>query len=209
MNLQNLRNDFIKDGITIQSTDANPFVEFEKWFGNILNKENEKEPNAMSIASVSQDGQPSIRVVLLKGMSEKGFVFYTNYESKKGLDFEKNPKSCANFFWVSESQQIRIVGEIEKIQRDESIKYFYSRPELSQVSAFASKQSSKIDRQTLEKSVQDIILKDSIIECPEHWGGYILKPTYFEFWQGRPSRLHDRIIYELTEGVWNKHRIAP
>ena len=188
-----------------------PVIQFEKWFEEALMAEI-SEVNAMTLATVFSQ-QPTIRVVLLKGLDEKGFVFFTNYESRKAQEIAGNPKAAVNFFWKELHRQIRIEGRIEKISFEESNTYYQSRDRGSRIGAWASPQSQVIEnREELEDRVNEFTQKyegKEEIPCPEHWGGYRLVPHYFEFWQGRPSRLHDRIVYEKEGNVWKIQRLAP
>ena len=188
-----------------------PVIQFEKWFEEALMAEI-SEVNAMTLATVFSQ-QPTIRVVLLKGLDEKGFVFFTNYESRKAQEIAGNPKAAVNFFWKELHRQIRIEGRIEKISFEESNTYYQSRDRGSRIGAWASPQSQVIEnREELEDRVNEFTQKyegKEEIPCPEHWGGYRLVPYYFEFWQGRPSHLHDRIVYEKEVNVWNIQRLAP
>ncbi|MCB0854416.1 MAG: pyridoxamine 5'-phosphate oxidase, partial [Bacteroidetes bacterium] len=187
-----------------------PVIQFEKWFEEALMAEI-SEVNAMTLATVFSQ-QPTIRVVLLKGLDEKGFVFFTNYESRKAQEIAGNPKAAVNFFWKELHRQIRIEGRIEKISFEESNTYYQSRDRGSRIGAWASPQSQVIEnREELEDRVNEFTQKyegKEEIPCPEHWGGYRLVPHYFEFWQGRPSRLHDRIVYEKEGNVWKIQRLA-
>jgi len=171
------------------------------------------EVNAMTLATASSDGMPSARTVLLKGFSEKGFIFFTNYNSFKGQQLVENPKACLVFFWKELERQVRITGIVEKISSEENDAYFQSRPKESQVGAIASPQSQVVEsRQWLDDRYEDLAeqFKETTIERPGHWGGYIVRPVIIEFWQGRPGRLHDRIQYTLLDdGSWKIERLAP
>lgn len=191
----------------------NPFEQFSSWFEVAL-KSNIREPNAMSIATVSPEGHPSIRTVLLKEYHKTGFIFYTNYRSRKGKELAKNPYIALLFFWDSLERQIRIEGTAHYLSPQASDNYFNSRPKASRIGAIASPQSKIIpNRNILEENMELLNEKyanTSQIERPKHWGGYLVKPTLFEFWQGRPSRLHDRIQYTLTQtNEWKIDRLAP
>ncbi|MCL4143543.1 UNVERIFIED_CONTAM: hypothetical protein GTU68_060130 [Idotea baltica] len=171
-----------------------------------------KEPNAMVLSTI-QDEKPTARVLLLKGFDEKGFVFFTNYQSHKGIQMEKNPNAAITFFWDALQRQVRIEGIIEKVSGEESDEYFHSRPKLSQVGAWVSHQSSVIEnREVLEEKNNELTEKykdTEIIPRPPHWGGYRLKATSIEFWQGRQNRLHDRILFTKTEKDWKRERLSP
>ena len=192
--------------------DTNPFKQFDKWWKEALTSDID-EVNAMTLATASADGVPSARIVLLKGYSEEGFVFYTNYNSYKGKQLIENPKACLVFFWKELERQVRITGIVQKTSDKDSEEYFHSRPVASQVGAAVSPQSEVIEnREWLEKKYLELEknLDATIIDRPKHWGGYIVKPVIIEFWQGRPSRLHDRIEYALQEnGEWKIQRLAP
>lgn len=200
--------DFLKGELTDYS--SNPLLMFKKWYQEAYDQ-NCASPNAMSICTVSQNGQPSSRTVYMRETLEEGFIFYTNYNSKKGQNLANNPKISALFFWDCNEQQVRIEGEVEKIPSELSDDYFSERPRVSQIGAWASEQSSIIEnRQTLEDRVALFEAKfPNKVPRPPHWGGYIIKPTYFEFWQGRLGRLHDRICYTLNAKGWKITRVAP
>lgn len=187
-----------------------PFDLFSKW----LKKAEEIDPrlyNAMTLATASKDGVPRARTVLLKGYNENGLKFYTNYDSHKGVDLANNPKASLLFYWKPLERQIKIFGEIEKTTREDSEKYFHSRPKGSQISAFISEQSRPTTKEELLAEYKEIELKyeNEEIPCPENWGGYILKPTQFEFWQGHSNRLHDRAEFTLENNQWNFRVLAP
>ena len=190
---------------------SSPFVQFTEWWNDAL-ASNIDEVNAMTLATVKADGKPSARIVLLKGMSEKGYEFYTNYESDKAKEIAGNNNVAIVFFWKELERQIRIEGTVKKTTENTSDTYFNSRPEESRIGAWSSPQSKIIpSRETLEKNVLDI--KDKFegkkITRPTFWGGYIVQPVLFEFWQGRSNRLHDRIEYLKNENEWIKRRLAP
>ena len=199
---------------TLSETDIepNPNRQFDKWWQEAIASEID-EVNAMTLATASVDGVPSARIVLLKGFSENGFVFFTNYDSYKGKQLMENPKACLVFFWKELERQVRITGIVQKTSEEENDAYFYSRPIGSQVGASVSPQSTAIEnREWLEARYNELEKKasESPIRRPDHWGGYLIKPVIMEFWQGRPSRLHDRIEYSLQEnGSWKIERLAP
>ncbi len=208
-----LRQNYHFNTLSEKEAKANPFEQFNTWFEEALNSEI-REPNAMTIATVSSDGHPSARIVLLKGYSDKGFIFYTNYESRKGKESAKNPYIAVLFFWDILERQIRIEGKVERLSAETSDNYFNKRPKLSRIGALASPQSQIItDRSIIEKNMQDLTKKYEDMEFvprPEHWGGYIVVPSMIEFWQGRTSRLHDRLQYRLLDdGSWKMERLAP
>ncbi|MDB5117964.1 MAG: pdxH, partial [Mucilaginibacter sp.] len=191
---------------------TNPIKQFEIWFNEAI-EARVLEPNAMTLATATPDGRPSARIVLLKGYNTDGFAFYTNYLSRKGKEITKNPLGALTFFWGELERQVRIEGTIEKLSKEQSERYFHSRPKSSQIGALASPQSQEIaDRETLETKMSELEAEyaDKEIPKPSFWGGYILKPRLIEFWQGRPSRLHDRILFKKTDNKnWKKVRLAP
>ena len=198
---------------TFDERDAirNPFVQFEVWMNEALQSEL-PEPNAFVLSTVDEDHKPSSRIVLLRGFDQDGFVFFTNYLSRKGQEIATNPHVCLNFFHQALERQIRIEGSIEKISAEASDEYFNSRPVGNRLGAWASNQSEKIaSREVIERKQSELEKKfsDGNVPRPPHWGGYICKPTYFEFWQGRQSRLHDRISYEKQGSSWNIARLSP
>lgn len=189
----------------------NPLLMFQKWY-QLAHEKNCASPHAMSISTVDKNGQPSCRMVYLKEILEEGFVFYTNYDSRKGNHLSFNNKIAALFFWQETEQQIRIEGEVEKVEDAMSDDYFQSRPRVSKIGAWASQQSKEIkDRLELEDRVKYFEEKyPDFVPRPPHWGGFIIKPMYIEFWQGRLGRLHDRICYtKMDETNWKITRIAP
>ncbi|MCG6913598.1 pyridoxamine 5'-phosphate oxidase [bacterium BMS3Abin03] len=190
---------------------SNPFEQFNVWFDEAKQSEI-VEPTAAILSTVGEDNHPSARTILLKEVNEKGFVFYTNYESKKANDIASNPNISLLFLWKEQQRQVRIVGQSEKISREESEKYFRTRPRESQIGAWASHQSSVIpDRKSLDNKFEEYRKKfgDKEIPLPDFWGGYVIIPNYFEFWQGRPGRLHDRICYKFEDQEWRIFRLAP
>jgi pyridoxamine 5'-phosphate oxidase len=211
LNLADLRRDYTKNGLLETDVNPDPFRQFSAWFDQAT-KSGILEPNAMSHATVSPDGQPSIRIVLLKGVDEHGFIFFTNYESRKGRDMEMNPKSSLLFFWGELERQVRIEGVIEKISKASSKAYFDSRPEGSRIGAWSSNQSEIVDsRDTLEQRFEENkkLYAGKDIPMPDYWGGYRLVPSMIEFWQGRGSRMHDRIRYRQIDAHWNIDRLSP
>lgn len=211
--LATLRNDYTGEVLDTSTVSPDPVKQFEKWMAEALFKKL-PDPNAMILATASKEGQPSIRTVLLKDYTEKGFVFFTNYNSQKGKEIEENPKGSVLFFWPELMRQIRIEGVLEKIDPAESETYFKTRPVGNQISAWVSQQSSEIgSKQILEGKYKDLEekYKGKEIPYPEFWGGYRLCPTVFEFWQGQANRLHDRIRYDLEceECKWIIKRLAP
>jgi pyridoxamine 5'-phosphate oxidase len=210
--IENLREDYKGALLSENNTKADPIKQFEIWF-NEAQEANVPEKNAMTLATATHDGRPSARIVLLKGFYDAGFVFYTNYLSRKGKEITKNPIGALTFFWPAMERQIRIEGTIEKVTKEQSEKYFHSRPKNSQVGALASPQSQEIaDRDVLEKKWTELEAEyaDKEVPKPSYWGGYIVKPRMIEFWQGRPNRLHDRILYKKVDSKnWKKVRLAP
>jgi pyridoxamine 5'-phosphate oxidase len=211
MDLKNLRLNYKKSAIDFKNLEDNPISFFLKWFDDTL-KVNKDEANACVLSTVSVENKPSSRVVLLKSVNEKGFTFFTNYKSDKSLDIQNNPNVSLNFYWPELERQVRITGIAEQISPKDSDEYFKNRPRESQMGAWLSHQSTSIGlyydfMDTLNKLESTFKGKD--IERPLHWGGYCVIPSKIEFWQGRPSRLHDRLLYEFDENIWNKKRLAP
>lgn len=207
-----LRKEYSSAFLNEEDVNQNPFKQFELWMQQAVEAEI-LEPHAMTVSTVSAEGKPSSRIVLLRGFNQEGFVFYTNYNSHKGNEIQQNNFACINFFWPDLERQIRIEGSISKIDQQISTAYFHSRPRESQIGAWASIQSAVIENR---KVVEDAFVhftekfKDlEIIPKPEHWGGYNIKPTSIEFWQGRPSRLHDRLRYSLENSNWKIERLSP
>jgi len=206
-----LRNEFIIKELSKDKVPKNPFDLFNVWYDEAKKSET-AEPTAAVLATTDNKNHPTARTILLKGINGKGFVFYTNYKSKKAMDLYSNPDATLLFLWKELQRQIRIEGYTEKVSRKESEEYFHSRPRDSQIGAWASSQSSIIpDRKSLEDKFDEYKKKfsEDEIPLPDFWGGYVLIPDYFEFWQGRPSRLHDRICYKSENEKWNIFRLAP
>jgi len=208
-----MRKDYGGRTLYLEGLPESPFVQFERWFQEAVECQL-PEPNAMTLATASAKGIPSARVVLLKGVDKTGFQFYTNYNSRKGQQLAKNPHAAVVFLWHGLQRQVRIEGKVEKLTEEASTAYFQSRPKGSQIGAWASPQSEIIDgRETLENRVEALNEKyesAEVLPKPPHWGGYCLKPHRIEFWQGRSSRLHDRIEYTLNgDGSWQRKRLAP
>jgi pyridoxamine 5'-phosphate oxidase len=210
--LQNLRQDYSAATLSEDAINSNPIKQFDIWFNEAIDAKLH-EPNAMTLATATHDGRPSARIVLLKGFDNNGFVFYTNYLSRKGKEITKNPLGAINFFWGEMERQVRIEGTIEKLTKEQSDRYFHSRPKNSQLGAVASPQSQEIpNRELLETKMSQLEEEyaDKDVPKPSYWGGYILKPRMVEFWQGRSSRLHDRILYKKIDNRnWKKVRLAP
>ncbi|MHA8051988.1 pyridoxamine 5'-phosphate oxidase [Aquirufa sp. OSTEICH-129A] len=210
MNLADLRENYQKGELLESKVHPNPLEQFKIWFKEAQNAEL-PEPNAMFLSTLGKDMRPSGRIVLLKYV-DRGFSFFTNYFSRKGQDMAHHDKASITFFWPELERQIRIEGHVEKVDEMLSTEYFQSRPRASQIGAWVSEQSAKIpNREFLEErySALEKQYEGQDIPKPAHWGGYELIPDYMEFWQGRPSRLHDRVVYELQDGNWERYRIAP
>jgi pyridoxamine 5'-phosphate oxidase len=210
-NIGKIRHDYSLKGLSKKDLNPDPIRQFRIWFNEVLNS-GITEPNAMVLSTVS-NGRPSSRIVLLKDLDTTGFTFFTNYKSKKGADMELNPQVSLTFFWKEFERQVRIEGAVEKTSEHESNEYFASRPRGSQIGAWVSSQSSVIEnRRVLEELTQTEKTRFAGGEVPRpaHWGGYRVIPDYMEFWQGRPSRLHDRLAYQKSpEGLWSIARLAP
>lgn len=210
--IADMRMNYSKGYLTEDSVVSNPIEQFKEWFDTAL-KSKVIEPNAMIIATVGNDNIPSARTVLLKEIDPEGFLFYTNYTSDKANDISENANVSLVFLWKEIERQVRITGTAEKLSTDRSEQYFHKRPKDSQVGAWVSPQSTVIEsRDVLEerkKEIETKYLNDDRLPLPDFWGGYIVKPTVIEFWQGRPSRLHDRLRYKLEDGEWKIERLAP
>jgi len=211
-NIADIRRDYSFESLSENEVHQDPVQQFSRWWEEAVNSKID-EVNAMVLATSSMDAVPSVRVVLLKEFSEKGFVFYTNYNSYKGQQLAENPKASLLFFWKELERQVRITGVVLKTDNESSDRYFQSRPEMSRIGAIVSPQSSVIEsREWLHNRFNEKVneLEGKYIRRPDHWGGYIVNPVIMEFWQGRPSRMHDRLQYTLDEnGSWKLERLAP
>ncbi len=206
--LHHHRRNYTKHELTEHKISPNPYEQFGWWLQD-AGEAKIMEPNAMTLSTATKEGHPSSRIVLLKAFDENGFVFYTNYHSRKGKEISENPCAALLFFWDDLERQVRIEGTLEKVEAHLSEKYFSERPYESRLSAIVSEQSEEIpSREYLEDKLEEL-KKAGEIKRPENWGGYVLKAEYFEFWQGRASRLHDRIVYEKEQGAWKIKRLAP
>ncbi len=209
--LSDIRNDYERLELSRTELDANPFVQFNQWLQQAIDVQ-EKEPTAMCLSTIDNFGWPDARIVLLKEVSQQGFVFFTNYESGKGKQLENKPMAALTFFWAELERQVRIRGTVTRTDSATSDKYFNSRPTNSRVGAWISPQSRIISEEWIEamrKTITSEYLKTEISR-PLHWGGYVVEPEYFEFWQGRPNRLHDRFAYQrIQNNQWHIDRLAP
>lgn len=234
MAIADIRREYRISGLDAKDLGADPILEFQRWFDHATQSQtgtrwrkigialyklwqallghSSADVNAMTLATVDASGQPSTRTVLLKGVDSRGFIFFTNYDSRKGNELGSNPRAALTFFWPELERQICVAGAVEKLSREESEVYFKSRPRGSQIGAWASHQSQPVaDRAALEKIWQTIAAKfPNEIPLPPNWGGFVLRPTRIEFWQGRPSRLHDRFSYSTqSDGSWRLERLSP
>lgn len=211
-NLHDKRKVYDKSQLIESEIKQNPIEQFRDWFLDASESPEVSEANAMAVSTVEEDGCPRTRMVLLKAYTHEGFIFYTNYKSRKGKAIENNHKACLHFFWPNLERQIIIKADLEKVAENLSDGYFHSRPKGSQLGAVVSPQSQKIpNREFLEEKLKDLEkeYENTEIPRPAHWGGYLAKPYEIEFWQGRPNRLHDRIIYQLEDLDWKISRLAP
>lgn len=211
-NLANIRKDYSQAALDVSTVKQNPLLQFEDWFADAL-KAVVPEPNAMHLATVNAENKPSSRVVLLKGLEHNKFVFYTNYQSKKGKELDHNPACALTFFWPELERQVRIEGVTERVNPALSDAYFQSRPRESQLGAWSSPQSGMIENRTiLDQRYQEMEKKFEslkVLPRPNQWGGYQIDPLQIEFWQGRPGRMHDRILYIKVDNAWKIYRLAP
>lgn len=209
MDLHHIREDYHKQTLNIRQCDDNPIKQFERWLNEAITAQ-VNEPTAMNLATVEQ-GKPTSRMVLLKEVNARGFVFFTNYQSRKGQNMAENPYVALTFFWAELERSVRIEGRVEKISAEESDAYFASRPYTSQIGAWASNQSQALESDTVlvAKAAKLAVQYPLNVPRPPHWGGYLVVPERVEFWQGRPSRLHDRICYHLENNQWLKAKLSP
>jgi pyridoxamine 5'-phosphate oxidase len=210
--IASIRKEYSKASLDVTTVSHNPILQFDQWFNEAVTAE-VPEPNAMTLATVNDQGRPSSRIILLKGVENNRFVFYTNYQSQKGKELEQNPACALTFFWPDLERQVRIEGIVGRIDEKRSTEYFQSRPRGSQIGAWASPQSSVIQNRALlderTSQLEAKFLGVDKLPKPNQWGGYEVEPFMIEFWQGRPSRLHDRILYSKTDDVWKINRLAP
>ncbi len=210
MSVADLRSHYMRDGLDEEHVDANPIKQFSCWLDEAFAAE-VREPNAMVLATADLQGRPSARVLLLKGFDHDGFVFFTNYESRKGIELNANPRASLLFFWAALQRQVRIEGDVERVSPAESDRYFASRPLASRIGAWASPQSKPIaSRASLMVRVAETAVRHGLSpRRPPNWGGYRLLPASIEFWQGRSSRMYDRLLYTCVDGSWSRLRLAP
>ena len=211
LDLAELRRDYALASLTETQVDTDPIRQFERWFADAVSAR-VPEPNAMTLSTATRDGVPSGRIVLLKGVDANGFVFYTDYRSRKGVELGENPLAALTFLWKEIERQVRITGSVSRVSTQESEAYFQTRPPGSRLGAWASRQSSVIaNREELEAQLQDVTLRfpTGDVPLPPYWGGFRVMPDEIEFWQGRASRLHDRLLYQRRESGWEISRLSP
>jgi pyridoxamine 5'-phosphate oxidase len=206
-----LRKEYTRAGLAESDANPDPIAQFRRWFDDAL-AAGLREPNAMTLATATPDGRPSARVVLLKGFDERGFVFYTNYEGRKGEELEENPYCALVFYWAELERQVRVEGRVSRVPKRESDEYVGSRPRGSRLGAWASEQSRPVGgREVLEERLRALEAEYEAREVPRppFWGGYRVEPEVIEFWQGRENRLHDRLVYRRSSGGWGRERLQP
>lgn len=206
-----IRREYAREELLEENVDPDPIKQFSVWFEQALHSR-VIEPNAMSLATATEEAKPSVRIVLLKGFDKEGFRFFTNYTSRKGRELDANPYASLCFFWPELERQVRIEGSVKRVSRRESEEYFKTRPRLSRLGAWASEQSSELSsRKELEDNFKKLRDKyeDRPIPTPDFWGGFCLEPNAVEFWQGREGRMHDRLLYEKKSGKWKLKRLSP
>jgi pyridoxamine 5'-phosphate oxidase len=211
MSIAHLRREYARARLDERDVDPDPLVQFHKWFDDARRAEL-PEPNAMTLATATRAGVPSARMVLLKAADERGFTFFTDYRSRKGQELEANPHAALVFFWGELERQVRITGTVGRVSREETEAYFRTRPRESRLGAWTSHQSTVLaGRETLEARLREVAARHpgDEVPTPPHWGGYLLKPDALEFWQGRESRLHDRVRYQREAGGWRIERLSP
>lgn len=211
MSIAHLRREYARARLDERDVDPDPLVQFHKWFDDARRAEL-PEPNAMTLATATPAGVPSARMVLLKAADERGFTFFTDYRSRKGQELEANPHAALVFFWGELERQVRITGTVSRVSREETEAYFRTRPRESRLGAWTSHQSTVLaGRETLEARLREVAARHpgDEVPTPPHWGGYLLKPDALEFWQGRESRLHDRVRYQREAGGWRIERLSP
>ncbi|CEG55898.1 pyridoxamine 5'-phosphate oxidase [Legionella fallonii] len=209
--LADIRRDYGELSLNDDSISQDPIAQFKLWFEDVLKNE-KNDPTAMVLSTADEQGRPDSRVVLLKGLNDGNFVFYTNYQSAKAMQINGNPHAALNFYWPEMARQVRVRGRVKKVDKEQSDQYFSSRPTKSQLSAIVSRQSQEIiDRTVLEKALNDLIQnqQQELVVRPNYWGGYMIVPDEIEFWQGRDNRLHDRIQYFRQKDEWIHRRLAP
>jgi pyridoxamine 5'-phosphate oxidase len=209
--IASLRREYVREKLDVDTVGKDPVAHFESWFMEALSA-NVLEANAMTLSTVTENGRPASRVVLLKGVENEKFVFFTNYQSNKGRELEANPYCALNFFWAELERQVRIEGKVARLSEARSVEYFRSRPAGAQIGAWASPQSTPVSsRELLELRYKELEnrFKEGEIPKPKQWGGYEVDPFLIEFWQGRPNRLHDRILFVKANNTWEIRRLAP